>query len=135
MNELLTTMQFIVNVMIFIIIIGLLVLALIFLFKDRKQTQHSVLRNYPVLGRVRYFAEKIGPELRQYLFANDTEGKPFSRQEYTDIVLSGKYNSRMASFGTLREYKEGFYIRNTMFPLQATELHVDNSQMISTFLY
>ncbi|WP_226386202.1 FMN-binding glutamate synthase family protein [Staphylococcus sp. Marseille-Q1834] len=135
MNELLTTMQFIVNVMIFIIIIGLLVLAFIFLLKDRKQTQHSVLRNYPVLGRVRYFAEKIGPELRQYLFANDTEGKPFSRQEYTDIVLSGKYNSRMASFGTLREYKEGFYIRNTMFPLQAKELQVDNSQMISTFLY
>ncbi|MCQ9904376.1 FMN-binding glutamate synthase family protein, partial [Staphylococcus aureus] len=56
-------------------------LVLVLLFKDKGQNQHSVLRNYPVLGRVRYFAEKIGPELRQYLFANDTEGKPFSRNQ------------------------------------------------------
>lgn len=75
MTELLTTMQFIVNAMIFIIVIGALGLLLVLLFKDRAQSQHSVLRNYPVLGRVRYFAEKIGPELRQYLFANDTEAE------------------------------------------------------------
>ena len=41
----------------------------------------------------------------------------------------------MTSYGTQREYKDGFYIQNTMFPLQASELHVDNSDLISTFLY
>lgn len=41
----------------------------------------------------------------------------------------------MTSYGTQTEYKDGFYIQNTMFPLQATELHVDNSDLISTFLY
>lgn len=121
--------------MIFIIIFAVIVLALIFLFKDKGQSQHSVLRNYPVLGRVRYFAEKIGPELRQYLFANDTEGKPFSRNQYTNIVLAGKYNTRMSSFGSQRDYEEGFYIRNTMFPLQRNELQIDNASMISTFVY
>ncbi|UDI77523.1 FMN-binding glutamate synthase family protein [Staphylococcus taiwanensis] len=135
MTTILTIMQFIVNIMIFIVILGLLGLALRLLFKDRGQTQHSVLRNFPVLGRVRYFSEKIGPELRQYLFANDTEGKPFSRNQYTNIVLAGKYNSRMSSFGTQREYKEGFYLRNTMFPLQRNELEIDNQAMISTFVY
>ena len=135
MLSLLTTMQFIVNVMIFIIIFAVIILVLIFLFKDKGQSQHSVLRNYPVLGRVRYFAEKIGPELRQYLFANDTEGKPFSRNQYTNIVLAGKYNTRMSSFGSQRDYEEGFYIRNTMFPLQRNELHIDNASMISTFVY
>ncbi|RIL87736.1 FMN-binding glutamate synthase family protein, partial [Staphylococcus equorum] len=62
----LTILQLIVN----IIIVGLLIFALIaiigFLIVDRKQKQHSVLRNYPVLARVRYFLESIGPELRQY---------------------------------------------------------------------
>ncbi len=133
--SILTVMQFIVNIMIFIVILSIIGLILVLLFKDKGQNQHSVLRNYPVLGRVRYFAEKIGPELRQYLFANDTEGKPFSRNQYTNIVLAGKYNSRMSSFGTQREYKDGFYIRNTMFPLQRNELQIDNQTMISTFVY
>lgn len=48
-------------------------------WKDRRQSQHAILRNYPLLGKIRYTAEKAGPELRQYLFDADTAGKPFSR--------------------------------------------------------
>lgn len=105
----LTIMQFIVNIII-------MILGLIWLFKDKGQNQHSVLRNFPVLGRIHYISEKIGPELRQYFFANDNEGKPFSRSDYKNIVLAGKYNSRMTSFETETEteYKEGFYIQNTI---------------------
>ncbi|MBE7320919.1 FMN-binding glutamate synthase family protein [Staphylococcus capitis] len=133
--SILTTMQFIVNIIIMIVLLGIVIMSLIWLFKDKGQDQHSVLRNFPVLGRIRYISEKIGPELRQYFFADDNEGKPFSRNDYKHIVLAGKYNSRMTSYGTQREYKDGFYIHNTMFPLQASELHVDNSDLISTFLY
>ena len=74
-----------------------------------------MLRNFPVLGRIRYFSEKIGPELRQYLFANDTEGKPFSRNQYTDIVLAGKYHSRMTSFGTEKTMKKVFIFETLCF--------------------
>lgn len=133
--SILTTMQFIVNIIIMLILLSIIVLGLVWLLKDKGQNQHSVLRNFPVLGRIRYISEKIGPELRQYFFADDNEGKPFSRIDYKNIVLAGKYKSRMTSFGTQTEYKDGFYIQNTMFPLQATELHIDNSGMISTFLY
>lgn len=133
--SILTTMQFIVNIIIMIVLLGIVIMSLIWLFKDKGQDQHSVLRNFPVLGRIRYISEKIGPELRQYFFADDNEGKPFSRNDYKHIVLAGKYNSRMTSYGIQREYKDGFYIQNTMFPLQASELHVDNSDLISTFLY
>ncbi|MFK3838164.1 FMN-binding glutamate synthase family protein [Staphylococcus capitis] len=133
--SILTTMQFIVNIIIMIVLLGIVIMSLIWLFKDKGQDQHSVLRNFPVLGRIRYISEKIGPELRQYFFADDNEGKPFSRNDYKHIVLAGKYNSRMTSYGTQREYKDGVYIQNTMFPLQASELHVDNSDLISTFLY
>lgn len=133
--SLLTTMQFIVNIIIMVVLLSVVIIGLIWLFKDKGQDQHSVLRNFPVLGRIRYISEKVGPELRQYFFADDNEGKPFSRNDYKHIVLAGKYNSRMTSYGTQTEYKDGFYIQNTMFPLQATELHVDNSDLISTFLY
>ena len=42
-------------------------------FQDAKQKQHSILRNYPVLGKIRYMMEKAGPEFRQYLFNNNNE--------------------------------------------------------------
>ena len=132
---LLTILQFILNIFIAIVVVGLLISGLVLLIRDKRQQQHSVLRNYPVLARVRYFFEKIGPELRQYLFSEDTKGKPFSRRQYTDIVKAGKYKSRMASFGTLMDYEEGFFIQNTMFPKQATEMRIDQSNLISTFLY
>ncbi|MEJ7509246.1 FMN-binding glutamate synthase family protein, partial [Staphylococcus simulans] len=87
------------------VLLGIVIMSLIWLFKDKGQDQHSVLRNFPVLGRIRYISEKIGPELRQYFVADDNEGKPFSRNDYKHIVLAGKYNSRMTSYGTQREYK------------------------------
>ena len=107
----LTVMQFIVNIIIMIVLLTIMILGVIWLFKDKGQNQHSVLRNFPVLGRIRYISEKIGPELRQYFFANDNEGKPFSRSDYKNIVLAGKYKSRMTSFGTGKDYEEGFYIK------------------------
>ncbi|HLR19341.1 MAG TPA: FMN-binding glutamate synthase family protein [Staphylococcus sp.] len=131
----LTVLQLIVNIIIVVILLSGLIVGGILLFKDKRQKQHSVLRNYPLLARVRYFGEKIGPELRQYLFLPDTKGKPFSRNDFTNIVLSGKYNSRMTSFGTQEDYEDGFYIQNTMFPLQTSELHIDQSPMISSFIY
>lgn len=64
----LTVLQFIVNIIIVLFLISGLIIGALLLFKDKRQKQHSVLRNYPLLARIRYFGEKIGPELRQYLF-------------------------------------------------------------------
>ncbi|AQQ52372.1 FMN-binding glutamate synthase family protein [Planococcus lenghuensis] len=104
--------------------------------KDDRQKQHAILRNFPLLGRVRYVTEKIGPELRQYLFENDNEGKPFSRLQYQHVVKAGKYNERLIGFGSNRDFKEdGYYIRNTLFPKLRTELLVDNTNKINTQKY
>lgn len=62
-------------------------IAIFLYFFDRRQKQHAILRNYPVLGRVRYMFEKAGPEVRQYLFNDDNSGKPFSREEYLHMVM------------------------------------------------
>src|SRR5260221_499556 len=57
-----------------------LVGALVFVFiSDITQKKHSVLRNYPVIGRFRYFFEQLGEYFRQYFFADDRDEMPFNR--------------------------------------------------------
>ncbi|WNB91922.1 FMN-binding glutamate synthase family protein [Bacillus sp. NEB1478] len=124
-----------------IVLIGLLILIPLGFFimlyiKDDRQKQHAILRNFPVLGNIRYMSEKIGPELRQYLFNNDNEGKPFSRKQYQDVVKAGKYKERLIGFGSNHDFEaEGFYIRNTLFPKQRDELKVDNTDKVRTKTY
>lgn len=126
---------------ILIAIIALLILIpLFFLIRlyafDQHQKQHSILRNYPILGRVRYIMEKAGPEFRQYLFHNDNEGKPFNRREFEYVYKAAKYNDRMIGYGSERDFeKEGYYIVNSMFPSQKEEMKIDQESKIKTQLY
>lgn len=118
-----------------IIIIPLLMFGYIY-GKDRKQDQHAILRNFPILGKLRYIFEKTGPELRQYLFDDDRSGKPFSRKDYQDIVMPAKYQKNMLGFGSIRDFeKADFYVKNAMFPKQQSELEVDNDKEIHSKVY
>ncbi|QQE79907.1 FMN-binding glutamate synthase family protein [Alicyclobacillus sp. SO9] len=119
-----------------VILIGMLVLVRLIYDHDKHQKQHPVLRNYPLLGKMRYFLEKLGPELRQYLYNSDTEGKPFSRFDYEMVVKSAKYQRDVLSFGSLRDFDEaGFYIRNALFPKQTQELKFDREATVETRKY
>ncbi len=133
----LTDILVIVLTGIFLIVVLVPVVVLLWLYyRDINQTKHSVLRNFPVLGKMRYILEKIGPELRQYLYLNDNEGKPFTRRQYEDVVISAKYKHRLLGFGTERNYEEeGYYIRNSLFPKLEQEMRVDNEQKIQTKVY
>src|SRR5690625_6726306 len=105
-------------VLIIIVSIAILIPLLVFLriyIHDSKQKEHSILRNYPVLGKIRYIFEKIGPEFRQYLFNNNNESKPFNRREFEYVYKSAKYHNRMIGYGSERDFKEsGFYIVNNI---------------------
>ena len=48
---------------------------------DVLQRRHSILRNYPVIGHIRWIAEFVRPEIRQYLIEADEEAAPFSRSQ------------------------------------------------------
>src|SRR5690625_3376514 len=103
---------------------------------DRRQKQHPVLRNYPVIGRARYFLETIGPELRQYFFDNDREGRPISRMHFQQIVRKAKYKRDVIGFGSRRNFEEpGYYIRNSMFPKLLEELKVNRNVKVNTNRY
>jgi glutamate synthase (ferredoxin) len=112
------------------------ILFLFWYIHDSRQSQHSILRNFPLLGRVRYFLEMMGPELRQYMFDGDTEAKPFSRSDFANIVVSGKYMKTLIAFGSKRDFKEpGWYLRNSMFPKLAEEMNVTCEPKIRTKRY
>jgi glutamate synthase domain-containing protein 2 len=68
--------------------------------RDLRQTSRAVLRNYPVLGHVRYLLEFIRPEMRQYFIESDNEAAPFSRQQRSLVYQRAKGQSDKRPFGT-----------------------------------
>ncbi len=83
---------------------GWLVLVFLFLvgmgFRDTLQTRHSVLRNYPVIGHLRFLLEFIRPEMRQYFIEGDNEAAPFSRQQRSLVYQRAKGDQDKRPFGT-----------------------------------
>ena len=107
-----------------------------FSVQARKQSQHALLRNFPLLGRMRYVLEHLGPELRQYLFDGDRTGKPFSRDDYVSMIMASKYLNTLVSFGSKRDYEEsGWYLRNAMLPSLKEEMGIDAEPAIETQRY
>ncbi|MCA9025377.1 MAG: FMN-binding glutamate synthase family protein [Planctomycetaceae bacterium] len=76
---------------------------------DFFQPHHSVLRNYPILGHFRWFAEDIRPEIQQYFIERDTDGKPFSRDARSLVYERAKDAHGEKAFGTeLNVYASGY---------------------------
>ncbi len=83
--------------------------------RDIRQTQHTILRNYPVLGHFRYFSESVGEYMRQYQYLPDWVERPFNRLERSWIYRSAKGVSNLISFGS--EAAPAFVFRNAAFPI------------------
>ena len=69
---------------------------------DLLQTQHAILRNYPVIGHIRFLLEAIRPELRQYLIEDEHDPLPFSREQRTLVYRRAKNVNDAQPFGTVR---------------------------------
>jgi glutamate synthase domain-containing protein 2 len=101
---------------------GLAALACLFLvglgWRDTRQSRHSVLRNYPVIGHLRFLLEFIRPELRQYFIESDNEAAPFSRQQRSLVYQRAKGDSDKRPFGTqLDVHASGYeWINHSMAP-------------------
>ncbi len=67
---------------------------------DLLQRRHAVLRNFPVVGHARFWLERIGPELRQYIVAGNDEERPFSRDQRRWVYSSAKLQNNYFGFGT-----------------------------------
>ena len=78
--------------------------------RDALQREHTVLRNFPLIGHVRYLLEAAGPELRQYLVAGNNEERPFTRDQRRWVYASAKKQNNYFGFGTDNdvEYTAGY---------------------------
>jgi glutamate synthase domain-containing protein 2 len=78
--------------------------------RDLLQREHTLLRNFPVLGHARYLLESVGPELRQYLVAGNNEERPFTRDQRRWVYASAKGDNNYFGFGTDNdlEYTAGY---------------------------
>jgi len=67
---------------------------------DIFSTNHTILRNYPVIGHLRYMLEFIRPEIQQYFVESDKDGTPFSRQIRSLVYQKAKGVRDTIAFGT-----------------------------------
>lgn len=79
-------------------IIGPLVITIIAI-GDELQTKHTIRKNYPIIGRLRYMFESVRPEFRQYFFEGELDGKPFNRRQRSIVYQRAKNQKQTISFG------------------------------------
>lgn len=119
-----------------ILFYGIIIVMVLLYLRDKFQAQHSILKTHPVLGRMRYIFEMIGPEMRQYWFLNDREAKPIDRNTQETIAIAGKYANTVIGFGSKKDFAiTDFYLNNSMFPLNTEELSVDQSATMRSYTY
>ena len=76
---------------------------------DMTQTHHSIQRNFPVIGHLRYLMEAVRPEIQQYFVESDLSGRPFSRDHRSVVYQRAKGVNDTEPFGTQRDlYAPGY---------------------------
>ena len=114
-------------------------LLVIIILYDLFQKEHAILRNFPIIGHFRYWIEKIGPELRQYIVANDKEEMPFNRSERSWIYATSKKEKNTFGFGTTEQLYEMGYpiIKHSTFPFNPKKIdknfHIPCKKTIGKF--
>src|SRR4030095_16120677 len=84
-----------------------LIAALVFLIlHDITQKKHTVLRNYPVIGRLRFVFEDLGEYFRQYFFAGDRSEMPFNRATRSFVYRLAKGEGSIIGFGSTNDLRE-----------------------------
>lgn len=116
--------QFILALLVLTVLLGLVWIMVLY-FIDKHQTQHTIRRNFPVIGRFRYTFEHLGEFFRQYFYAMDREEMPFNRAQRSWVYRAAKDVDRTIAFGSTRDLtKPGTIIfANATFPPQDHEVN------------
>lgn len=91
---------------------------------DVTQTKHAILRNFPVLGHIRFIFEFIRPEIQQYFIANNEEERPFNRETRSLVYQRAKGELDTLPFGTEKNiYSVGYtWVQHSIVPKTAALL-------------
>lgn len=93
-------------------------------FSDMLQKKQSIKRNFPLIGRLRYFFEQIRPEIQQYFIESDTDGTPINRNDRAVVYQRAKQQIDSTPFGTqLNVYAEGYeWMAHSIQPMDAHDV-------------
>lgn len=88
-------------------------------FVDMFSTKHTIIRNYPIVGRFRYVMEELRPKIYQYFVESDTDGAPLNRMQRSMVYQRAKKVNDTVPFGTPFDVNQVGYewINHSMFPL------------------
>ncbi|MEO6775552.1 MAG: FMN-binding glutamate synthase family protein [Kofleriaceae bacterium] len=104
--------------------IGVLAALIGVVIHDLTQKRHAIIRNFPVVGHLRFWLEALGPELRQYIVTSNDEERPFSRDQRRWVYSSSKKENNYFGFGTDNDLERPGYIlvRHSAFPIHTPHL-------------
>ena len=87
---------------------------------DITQKSHSILRNFPVLGHMRFLLEEIRPEIYQYFVESYTGGRPLNREQSSVVYQRAKNVRDTTPFGTVENvYETGYeWVNHSLSPKQ-----------------
>jgi glutamate synthase domain-containing protein 2 len=103
MEGILSVLSYGIGTILGFVLIGALFILII---HDITQKKHTVLRNYPVIGRFRFFFENLGEYFRQYFFAGDRSEMPFNRATRAWIYREAKNEGGILGFGSTNDLRE-----------------------------
>ena len=112
---------------------------LLIALSDIYQKKHALIRNYPLIGHIRYLMERIRPELRQYFFESDLDGKPFSRRSRSIVYQRAKGEKQTVAFGMQTDPSIPGYewVSHSLYPVTIPEkdlkVTIGNSQCLQPY--
>jgi glutamate synthase domain-containing protein 2 len=105
---------------IFVVAVPLVLLGI----SDLTQTKHSLKHNFPIIGRMRWWAEWMRPKIYQYFIESDTDGAPFNRLSRNVIYQRSKKVNDTTPFGTqLDVYQSGYeWLNHSISPIPMSKV-------------
>src|SRR5215475_4928061 len=104
------------------IVLGVVAFLVCVALHDVLQRRHAIVRNFPLIGHLRYILETFGPELRQYIVTGNDEERPFSRDQRRWVYASSKKENQYFGFGTDNDLEISpnyLIIRHSAFPIHS----------------
>lgn len=94
---------------------------------DMSQTKHTLKHNFPIIGRMRWWAEWMRPKIYQYFIESDTDGAPFNRLSRNVIYQRAKKVNDTTPFGTqLDVYQSGYeWLNHSIAPIPISKVNHD----------
>lgn len=109
-----------------LVFVGLLVGSII-AYMDANQNKQTIRKNFPLLGRLRWAAEKMRPPIRQYFIESDLDGRPIPRTFRSLVYQRAKGEKDTVPFGTQVDvYKPGYeWISHSLEAIHLDETEKD----------